>query len=179
MGDRDIELTRLTLMDTRCCRELDVSNRSTYKKNKIFKSAELKIYRYLCKNCEDTFGFYVNGCIPEDIENFLGKLPKQPIEILTPLGVPVADLSWDGIDSNTAIMFCYSWSCQLAGKHGSRSQQMPIFQEGRNKEDIRRITMSQVDMDNDTQPMDPAVFDKIIRDLDPQFKIIMKAIFKN
>jgi len=151
VGDRDIELMRLHLMDTRCCRELDVSNRSTYKRNKIFKSADLKIYRYLCRNCEDTFGFYVNGCIPEDIENFLGKLPKQPKEILTPLGVPVARLSWDTIISNTAIMFRYKWS----NKHGTREQKMPIFQEVWTKEDILGITMSEVD--HQYKPPDNAV----------------------
>jgi hypothetical protein len=169
MGDRDIELMRLHLMDTRCCRKLDVSNRSTYKKNKIFKSAELKIYRYLCKNCEDTFGFYVNGCIPEDIENFLDKLPEQPIEILTPRGGSVAELSWDTVDSRTAIMFWYRWSW----KYGSRKQQMPIFQEGRTKVDIWGGTISQVDCD--TQPTDPDVIAKVLSDIAPQFKDAGKA----
>jgi hypothetical protein len=171
MGDRDIELMRLHSMNTRCCRELDVSNRSTYKKNKIFKSAELKIYRYLCKNCEDTFGFYVNGRITEDIENFLGKLPKEnPLVIIQEDG-SVGNLRWDAVDSPTAIMFWYGWS---DGRNESRSQQMPIFHEGRTKVDILKSTMSEVD--NNTQPMDPDVLAKIISDIAPQFKDAFKNL---
>jgi hypothetical protein len=172
MGDMDIERMRLHLMK-RCC-GLDVSNRSTYKKNKIFKSSELKIYRYICNNCEQTFGFYADGYIPEhfDIKDYETELNKA-FKLRNEERKSPGWLSCDTIGEITVILIAYNWETN----YGKRSQDMPIFERGRPKEEIWEITMRRVDNDPSRTP--PETVAKIISDLKPQFKTIGKYLFGN
>ena len=172
MGDRLVEQVRLRLMKT-CCRELDVSNSSTFKKSKIFKkifgddelSAELKIYRYICKNCEQTFGFYADGYIPEhfDIKDYEKELDKA-FELRSEEGKSPGWLSCDTHVGGTVILIVYNWETN----YGKRSQTMPIFEGGRPKEEIWGIAMGLVD--NDLSRTPPETIAKIISDLRPQLK---------
>jgi hypothetical protein len=174
----DIEQVRLRLMKT-CCRELDVSNRSTFRKSPIFReiikhdelSAELKIYGYICNNCEQTFGFYADGYIPEhfDIKDYENELNKAfglgSHQLETP-----ARLACDTLVGDTVILIVYNWKTN----YGKRSQDMPIFEGGRPKEDIWRITMRSVDRDLSRTP--PETFAKIKSDLGPVFKDAWKYL---
>lgn len=77
----EFEKERLREMKTCFCRTLDVSDSTTYTKEMIFEktSGEVRIYSYICKSCQQTFGYYADGYIPErvDIRKFAEELRTE------------------------------------------------------------------------------------------------------
>ena len=111
-------------MKTCFCRSLDVSDSTTYTKEMIFEktSVELKIYSYICKSCQQTFGFYADGYIPEkfveqaDIKKFAEELN---MEFEMKLGKPSplrCDDGFSGFPSVKWIIIQYEWKTENVWK---------------------------------------------------------------
>ena len=66
MEDRLVEKIRLAQMEIRCECGVDVNHRPrNYTRTTIRRIPGLQIFRYFCKNCKETFGFYAKGIIPD------------------------------------------------------------------------------------------------------------------
>ena len=116
-------------MKTCFCRSLDVSDSTTYTKEMIFEktSVELKIYSYICKSCQQTFGFYADGYIPEDVD--IKKFAEElNMEFEMKLGKPSPLGCDNGISWNRKwILIGYEWKTENVWKE----EHQHIFYESR------------------------------------------------
>ena len=126
----ELEKERLREMKTCFCRSLDVSDSTTYTKEMIFEktSVELKIYSYICKSCQQTFGFYADGSIPDEIVDIKKFAEELNMEFEMKLGKP-SPLSCDnGISWNRKwIRIEYEWKTENVWKE----EHQHIFYESR------------------------------------------------
>ena len=130
---RELEKERLWEMETCSCRSLDVRDSTTYTKEMIFEntSAEVNIYSYICKSCQQTFGFYADGSIPDEIVDIKKFAEELNMEFVMKLGDNpsplICDDGFSGFPSVKWIIIRYLWETE----NGWKEERQYIFHESR------------------------------------------------